>query len=582
MSIDCPDAVTVVVDGHGDPGGASGVAFANVGGETHSAASVTHGVLEQVGQDLLHQAGIDEQQGQIRIERHLECDVERGLVEQSTQPKGATVDDLIEFDDLDLWDECAGFDSTEAEQVADEAIEALGLGNDEIEQIVPSRRIEHHARPKIRRHPSDRDKWGPKVVGHGSQQCRPLSTNRLEHGDPLGFGRQPFSFARDLDQLTIDPRHLDLAHFRCTSAIRFARHERADNGGDDDENHVCEDIFGVSDLQRESRRYEDHVEGQCGRECDDDRRPASTDYGRQHNRHEEEQRRCRQRKAVVDEPEGDDDGENGPAPGGQGAQPSRLSNRGHIHIFVHRRTPPTHRPNGPRRLPASRDISSQFVLVVHEDLNLLDNIRAALSEDAIECRTVSTVAAAFEAIQLRMPDTVILGLDQFGDCSIELCRRIRTQTRTPVVAVSTVHSPQFTVRALDVGADDLIEAPFLRRFIDEPDMRYTMDVRCSSKGINDAIAKIPDDAWEPIEYTNDGQAEVAECAYTTGTGKRAVTRRLVVRRRSVSADRFILWYESCYGCDEVVGERRGGSCRPSRISCRRSQLEWLCGSSCRA
>lgn len=195
---------------------------------------------------------------------------------------------------------------------------------------------------------------------------------------------------------------------------------------------------------------------------------------------------------------------------------------------------------------------------------------------------MSTVAAAFEAIQLRMPDTVILGLDQFGDCSIELCRRIRTQTRTPVVAVSTVHSPQFTVRALDVGADDLIEAPFLRRFIDEPDMRYTMDVRCSSKGINDAIAKIPDDAWEPIEYTNDGQAEVAECAYTTGTGKRAVTRRLVVRRRSVSADRFILWYESCYGCDEVVGERRGGSCRPSRISCRRSQLEWLCGSSCRA
>jgi len=68
MSIDCPDAVTVVVDGHGDPGGASGVAFANVGGETHSAASVTRGVLEQVGQDLVHQAGIDEQQGQIRIE----------------------------------------------------------------------------------------------------------------------------------------------------------------------------------------------------------------------------------------------------------------------------------------------------------------------------------------------------------------------------------------------------------------------------------------------------------------------------------------------------------------------------------
>ena len=61
-------------------------------------------------------------------------------------------------------------------------------------------------------------------------------------------------------------------------------------------------------------------------------------------------------------------------------------------------------------------------------------------------------------------------------------------------------------------------------------VRYTMAVRCSSKGINEAIAAIPDDAWTPIAYTDDGEAEVAECAYTTGVGKKAVTRRLVVRR----------------------------------------------------
>ena len=67
------------------------------------------------------------------------------------------------------------------------------------------------------------------------------------------------------------------------------------------------------------------------------------------------------------------------------------------------------------------------------------------------------------------------------------------------------------------------------------DVRYAMAVRCSSKGINDAIAKIPDGAWEPIEYTDDGEAEVAECAYTTGTGKRAVTHRLIVRRTRLTA-----------------------------------------------
>jgi hypothetical protein len=62
------------------------------------------------------------------------------------------------------------------------------------------------------------------------------------------------------------------------------------------------------------------------------------------------------------------------------------------------------------------------------------------------------------------------------------------------------------------------------------DVRYTMAVRCNTTGIAAAIATIPDDAWQDIAYTVDGQAQVAECAYTTGSGRRRVTRRLIVRR----------------------------------------------------
>jgi hypothetical protein len=62
------------------------------------------------------------------------------------------------------------------------------------------------------------------------------------------------------------------------------------------------------------------------------------------------------------------------------------------------------------------------------------------------------------------------------------------------------------------------------------DVRYTMAVRTSTKGISAAIAAIPDDAWVDIDYTPDGQAQVAEYAYTTGSGRRRVTRRLIVRR----------------------------------------------------
>lgn len=74
------------------------------------------------------------------------------------------------------------------------------------------------------------------------------------------------------------------------------------------------------------------------------------------------------------------------------------------------------------------------------------------------------------------------------------------------------------------------------------DVRYTMAVRCGTKGIADAIAAIPDTDWAEIDYTPGGQAQVAECAYTTGKGNQQVTRRLVVRRtRLTGAAQQKLW-----------------------------------------
>jgi Transposase DDE domain group 1 len=62
------------------------------------------------------------------------------------------------------------------------------------------------------------------------------------------------------------------------------------------------------------------------------------------------------------------------------------------------------------------------------------------------------------------------------------------------------------------------------------DVRYTMAVRCATKGIAGAIAAIRESTWTDIDYPPGGQAQVADCAYTTGRGSNAVTRRLVVRR----------------------------------------------------
>ena len=62
------------------------------------------------------------------------------------------------------------------------------------------------------------------------------------------------------------------------------------------------------------------------------------------------------------------------------------------------------------------------------------------------------------------------------------------------------------------------------------DVRYTMAVRCGVTTVAAAIAAIPDTAWVDIDYPEGGQAQVADTTYTTGHGRRQVTRRLVVRR----------------------------------------------------
>ena len=66
------------------------------------------------------------------------------------------------------------------------------------------------------------------------------------------------------------------------------------------------------------------------------------------------------------------------------------------------------------------------------------------------------------------------------------------------------------------------------------DVRYTMAVRTNNKSVAAAIAAMDPDGWIDIDYTPDGQAQVAECTYGG--------RRLIVRRtRLTDAAQARLW-----------------------------------------
>ena len=64
-------------------------------------------------------------------------------------------------------------------------------------------------------------------------------------------------------------------------------------------------------------------------------------------------------------------------------------------------------------------------------------------------------------------------------------------------------------------------------------VHFTMAVKAGNVAIGRAIDTIADDAWTPIDYTDDGKAEVAETMYK-GT-------RLVVRRTRLVGEQASLW-----------------------------------------
>jgi len=64
-------------------------------------------------------------------------------------------------------------------------------------------------------------------------------------------------------------------------------------------------------------------------------------------------------------------------------------------------------------------------------------------------------------------------------------------------------------------------------------VRYTMAVRTGNVAIAKVIATITEECWTPIEYTEDGIAEVAETTYNG--------RRLIVRRTRLVGPQAKLW-----------------------------------------
>lgn len=101
-----------------------------------------------------------------------------------------------------------------------------------------------------------------------------------------------------------------------------------------------------------------------------------------------------------------------------------------------------------------------LVLVVEDEAPLRRFLRASLASHDFRVLEAETAAVGETMARTHNPDLILLDLGLPDGDGIELTRRLRTWSRTPILVVSARGREEDKVLGLDAGADDYLTKPF--------------------------------------------------------------------------------------------------------------------------
>jgi two-component system KDP operon response regulator KdpE len=104
--------------------------------------------------------------------------------------------------------------------------------------------------------------------------------------------------------------------------------------------------------------------------------------------------------------------------------------------------------------------TNQRVLVVDDEASIRRYLRAALSAQGLTVFETATGLDAINAVLSHRPDIIILDLGLPDIDGIEVTRRLREWSQTPIIVLSVREAEQDKIAALDAGADDYLTKPF--------------------------------------------------------------------------------------------------------------------------
>jgi two-component system response regulator MprA len=100
------------------------------------------------------------------------------------------------------------------------------------------------------------------------------------------------------------------------------------------------------------------------------------------------------------------------------------------------------------------------ILLVDDDAPLAASVRRALAYEGHEVEVATDGTAALVAARDRPPDLVVLDVMLPGIDGVEVCRRLRAGSDTPILMLTAREAVSDRVKGLDAGADDYLVKPF--------------------------------------------------------------------------------------------------------------------------
>lgn len=104
--------------------------------------------------------------------------------------------------------------------------------------------------------------------------------------------------------------------------------------------------------------------------------------------------------------------------------------------------------------------TGQRVLIVDDENAIRRYLRAALSAQGFSIFEAANGQDAINAVVSNHPDLIILDLGLPDFDGIEVTRRLREWSQTPIIILSVREAENDKISALDAGADDYLTKPF--------------------------------------------------------------------------------------------------------------------------